>query len=599
MMTHSSPACDSLPNDSSMTRRHTLLLPAAAFAQDADPRNLTSGTVIPDEGYADQPYVTIMPNGHWVACTTTGKGVEGEGGQHVIVNISRDKGETWSAPIDVEPANGPEASWAVPILTSYGRLYIFYTYNRDNIRRIPRTENEYTAKRVDTLGAWCFKYSDDGGLTWSRERYEIPLRPWIYDNDNNFDGRQRFFWSVCKPLLHNGSAYIGFARISRWGMPGVLVRSRGFLVRSANILTERDASKIQWTELPDSPEGLRAPKGSIAEETNLTALSDGTLYAVYRTIDGYLCAATSKDQGKTFTPPAYATYSPNGRRIKNPRAFSFVRKFSNGKYLLWFHFNGGEAAHARERWDYYRDRNPGWICGGIERGGTIHWSEPEILLYDDDPAMRFSYPDFIEDQVNGETRYWITETNKEIARCHKLDANLLEGLWNQHGNRTRARQGLLLAQPSPGPFQLPALATSPGFTLDFHLFLKELTPGQLLIDSPALTVKTGNRFNLEVTLSQGQQSAQWESDYGTFPGTLKTNTRQHVAITFDGGPKLILFTIDGIVNDGGPTRQFGWGRFPTHLVTSPCQARSQVENMHLYNRPLRTSETVGNFRASS
>jgi hypothetical protein len=580
---------------SSLTRRHALLLPTLAFAQ-TDPRNLTTGTVIPDEGYSDQPYVTIMPNGHWVACTTTGKGVEGDGGQHVIVNISTDQGRSWSAPIDVEPATGPEASWAVPILTNYGRLYVFYTYNRDNIRRIPRTENEYTARRVDTLGIWAFKYSDDNGRTWSKDRFEIPLRPWTYDNDNNFDGKQRFFWSVCKPLLHNGAAYIGFARISRWGMPGVLVRSRGFLVRSDNILTERNPSKIRWTELPDSPEGLRAPKGPISEETNLVALSDNSLYAVYRTIDGYLCAATSKDRGRTFTPPAYATYSPQGRPIKNPRAFAFVRKFSNGKYLLWFHFNGGEAVHARERWDYYRDRNPGWVSGGIEQNGTIHWSEPEILLFDDDPAMRFSYPDFIEDRINGQTQYWITETNKEVARCHQLDKTLLEALWTQHTNRQRTPSQT--HQHQPGNFTLPALNTQPGFTIDFRINLKELTPGQVLIESPHLKITVANRFNLQAAYTDGTSTATWESDYGTFPGTLRTNTDHHVAITFDGGPKLILFVIDGIVNDGGPTRQFGWGRFPTHCKTSAVPAISNVRDLHIYTRPLRNSEAIGNSRST-
>ena len=27
-----------------------------------------------------------------------------------------------------------------------------------------------------------------------------------------------------------------------------------------------------------------------------------------------------------------------------------------------------------------------FVLGGIERNGLIHWSQPEILLYDEDPA---------------------------------------------------------------------------------------------------------------------------------------------------------------------------------------------------------------------
>lgn len=564
-----------------MRRRHLITLPLTAFAQDW--RNLKQGAVIPDEGYADQPYVVQLPDRSWFACTTTSPGEEGAGGQHVIGSISRDQGRTWSDPIDIEPGNGPEASWAVPLVTAYGRLYVFYTYNRDNVREIPRTENRYTARRVDTLGYWTFRYSDDGGRTWSQDRFEIPLRPWVYDQDNNFDGKVRFFWSVCKPLVDRGQVFIGFARISRWGMPGVLVRSRGFLVRSDNILTERDPRRIRWVELPKDQEGLRAPKGPIAEETNLVGLSDGSLYALYRTTDGYLCAATSRDRGVTFTPPAYATYRRGGRPIKNPRAFAFARRFSNGKYLLWYHNNGGEAVHAIPRWDYYQDRNPGWVCGGHEEDGMIHWSEPEILLYDDDPKMRFSYPDFIEE----DGKYWITATNKEIARCHAIDRTLLEGLWSQAGNRQRA--GGFQTQPG-------VLKPEPGFALDFRIQLQELTSDQRLIEAPGFTLKTGPRFNLIVQM----HDAQWESDYGTHAGTLRTETDHHIGLIADGGPRLLLWLVDGLLNDGGATRQFGWGRYAAGLAAvdlSKARVHPAIRQLHCYSRPLRVSEMVGNSRA--
>jgi hypothetical protein len=97
-----------------------------------------------------------------------------------------------------------------------------------------------------------------------------------------------------------------------------------------------------------------------------------------------------------------STYSPGGRRIKHPRAANFVRKFSNGKHLLWFHNHGGEAVHFLEKWSYYDRRNPGWILGGVEKNGHIHWSQPEILLYDLEPATKISYSGFVE--AHGEFR---------------------------------------------------------------------------------------------------------------------------------------------------------------------------------------------------
>ena len=60
------------------------------------------------------------------------------------------------------------------------------------------------------------------------------------------------------------------------------------------MLTEKDPRKLRGKILPESDEGLRAPKGPIAEEVNLVSMNDGMLYATYRTIDGYLCHAYSQ-----------------------------------------------------------------------------------------------------------------------------------------------------------------------------------------------------------------------------------------------------------------------------------------------------------------
>jgi hypothetical protein len=361
--------------------------------------------------------------------------------------------------------------------------------------------------------------------------------------------------------------------------------------------------------LPDSDEGLRAPKGPIAEETNVTYLSDGSLYAVYRTIDGFLCHAYSKDNGRTWTAPEYATYAPGARRIKNPRAFSFVRRFSNGKYLLWFHNNGGDAAHTKE-WasgasgGYYFNRNPGWVAGGVERNGRIHWSEPEILLYDDDPAVRMSYPDFIE--TDG--RYFITETQKSVARIHELDRTLLEAMWGQFERKEVVRTGLAAESAGSGEIAVPELPER-GFALDFDLKVSELTPGQTLFEARDsagrhIALVTGNHFNLRLTLTDGGSTSAWWSDYGTGPGTLRVDAWQHVSVIVDGGPRLICYVVDGVLNDGGAVRQFGWGRYAKEWKgfgggrgSVASSVLGSVRNFRIYARPLRVSEAVSNYRA--
>jgi hypothetical protein len=70
-----------------------------------------------------------------------GAGREGQAGQHVVTVRSTDMGQTWSAPVDVEPSDGPEASYAVLLevpqgYPNTGRVYVFYNHNTDNIRQV-------------------------------------------------------------------------------------------------------------------------------------------------------------------------------------------------------------------------------------------------------------------------------------------------------------------------------------------------------------------------------------------------------------------------------------------------------------------------------
>jgi hypothetical protein len=500
----------------------------------------------------------------------------------------------------------------MPLKVPGGRVYVVYTYNASNLRVVPSGNSESTNRRVDTLGKYCFKYSDDGGRTWSRERFEIPMRKMRLDRENNTSGETLFFWGVGKPIAVGDGAIFGFAKVGKWGTPGTMVRSQGAFLRSDNILHERDPARIRWELLPDGDEGLRAPKGPVSDEANLVALADGTLYATYRTIDGYPCHAYSRDGGHTWTPPAYATYTPGSRRIKHPRAANFVRKFANGKFIYWFHDHGGELFHAGAV-NHYLGRNPAWLCGGVERDGSIHWSEPEILLYDDDPATRISYPDFIEDGG----RYFATETQKSLARVHEIDRTLLEGLWTQAERRGVTRDGLALevtgdpiaAGAAVDMPKLADLGSRRGFTIDLHVRFDELTDGQTILDTrdssgKGIRLATSERSTLRLTLNDGRREASWDSDPGTGPGTLKVGTWQHVAVIVEGGPKILAFVVDGVLNDGGALREYGWGRFPRDLGEVNGIGRAplaptllgQLRGFRLYDRALRVTEAVGNSR---
>ena len=609
-----------------------------------DGRHLETGTEIPSEGYCDEPYVVVNADGSWTCTMTTGRGIEGEGGQHVVSYRSPNQGQTWEGPFDIDPASGPEASWVMPLtVPGTGRIYAFYTYNRDNLREVKTVDGGVYA-RVDSLGVYAYKFSDDNGRTWSRDRFEIPMRLFECDRQNAYGGKVLFFWGVGKPFVHHGAAYVVASKVGGFG-EGFFVHNEGVLFRSPNLLTESDPTRHVWETLPDGDVGLRTPAGGgpIAGEFNVTPLSDGGLYGTYRTIDGWACHAYSRDDGHTWEHE-YMTYTPGGRRVKNPRAANFVRRFSNGKYLYWFHFHGGEVlarAPNLRSWVGYEHRNPVWLCGGIERDGRIHWSQPEIALYDDNPGVRISYPDFIEQ----DGRIWLTETQKTIARVHELDTQLLAALWADPSEARPTRDGLLLehtdgkgsirmpdlptlhnrgggrVDPSTGatlPGQACAIAPRGGMTLELLVNFRSLKPWQVVFDSRdvegrGILLQLTDRGTLKLSLAghtYGEPGGRWscglcESAWETDGGLLKAGTLHHVVFIVDGGPKTISVLVDGELCDGGHDRQYGWGRFNPHLRDANGATTGVVAGgldgdlplFRIYGRPLLAAELAASRRA--
>jgi hypothetical protein len=227
--------------------RFCLLLAACCCAFAADRRHIVNGLEIPNEGYADQPYIVKTDDGAWLCVITTGTGREGEGGQHVISMRSTDRGETWSKPVDVEPSNGPEASYAVMLKVPSGRVYVFYNHNTDNVRQAIADNPPYKTgfvTRVDSLGHFVFKYSDDGGRSWSAKRYDVPMRDFEIDRKNPYKGKLKFFWTVGRAFSHKGSGYVPLHKVGGFG-EGFFTSSEGVLLRSDNILRERDPDKIR------------------------------------------------------------------------------------------------------------------------------------------------------------------------------------------------------------------------------------------------------------------------------------------------------------------------------------------------------------------
>jgi hypothetical protein len=602
-----------------------------------DRRNIVYGYEIPTETYSDQPKIVKADDGAWVCCLTTGSGREGASGQHVIVCRSVDRGATWSEPVAVEPPDGPEASYAALLKADNGRIYCFYNHNTDDIRKVKVdafgtpavTDSGYPdgyCRRVDSLGHFVFKYSDDHGKSWSPERYEIPIRETEMDRTNVYGGAVKFFWNVSRPFTYAGSAYVPLHKVGGFG-PGFFVRNEGVLLESDNLLAEPDPTRIRWTTLPDGEIGLRAPEGGgpISSEHSFVVLSDGSFYSIYRTVDGYPACSYSRDGGHTWSAPQYATFA-HGRRIKNPRAANFAWRCENGRYLYWFHNHGGPVVRARGRTDSaypYQHRNPVWLSAGTEADGpdgrVILWSEPEVVLYDDDPLVRMSYPDLVEE----EGRYYLAETQKDVARVHPIDPAFLKALFTQQSAATVCRDELVLELPwTEGGvvYEVEAPELAPfvvrdadrqdyggkrlrsGFTLELWADTDVYAPGTLLVstrtdDGCGMLLEKTRDQGLQLTLSDGQTENRLRSDSNALSG----RGPHHVTVIVDGGPSILFFVIDGRMNDGAEARQFGWQRMSPHLQSpngaESLQVGAPVHALRVYGRALLVSEAVGNFRA--
>jgi hypothetical protein len=586
-----------------------------------DWRNIREGQEIPTETYSDQPYVVKTADGAWLCIMTTGAGREGEPGQHVVTMRSLDRGQTWLDLTAVEPSDGPESSYAVLLATPAGRIFCFYNHNTDNTRQVRADMAVYPdgyCRRVDSQGHFVFKYSDDHGKSWSAKRYDIPMRLMDIDRKNPYEGEILFFWNVGKAFYHGSDAFVPLHKVGGFGH-GFFTRSEGVLLKSSNLLSEPDPEKITWETLPNGDFGLTAPPGGglIAEEQSFSVLSDGSFYCVYRTIDGHPACAYSRDGGHTWSQPKYQQYA-DGRLMKHPRAANFAWRCLNGKYLYWYHNHGG---------NWYEDRNPVWLACGREadggQGKVIEWSEPEIVLYDDDPWIRMSYPDLIEEDGD----LYLSETQKDKARVHRIDPDWLQRLLNQFECSCETTRSRILdlsdaEAPLPARIEMPQLPvfvirdqeqpdyrsrhTRTGFCIELWLNLDDPCLPRVLADNrgadgKGFCLQTTPDGTIEILLNDGRTENRWASDRNL----LQAQKTHHVVMTVDSGPCIITFVIDGILCDGGSQRQFGWGRFSPNLrdvngekiLYLSVAPGVRIQTLRLYDTPLSTSEAIGNYRA--
>jgi PKD repeat protein len=595
---------------------------ASELSAQTDWRDLQNGFQTPNKNYADQPYFVVLEDGRWLLTVTTGPGEEGSDGQHVVSTTSADKGQTWTNLVDIE-ASGSElpapdtnilSSWVAPCQSgyrapgaSYNRVYAIYTWGDPYV-------TSPAVPRRDTHGPFAFRYTDDGGTTWSA-RHIIPYTHTNKDRFNIFSGVTPAGWNVDKPLRLNGKMYFAFTKLSApFSAPGGVQEGEGYIYRCDNIDTEGDPTALDWKMLPGTVKpnnsvdtaavGIRDPAwAGEQEEFDLQDLSSGALLLTYRTTKGWIGESISTDEGQTWSAPVQRRFHPNGRVVRHPRANCKVWPLNSGKYLMWHHHNGGT--------DFGR-RNPVFVSIGTRAGNSINWGEPEVLLYHRDKTKRISYPDMME--VGG-TMY-VSETEKGVSRVHPIDAGFLAILDTQPSRSSKTTAGLKLEQTGSlsGSYSMPTLPdltgyAPKGFTIETRFQTSNLNAGQTVFDTFSggrgvrMTVNTLGA--VDFTMSDGTRSVTLRSD----TGTVVAGQPAHISVHIDAPAKLITIVADGRVGDGtnhntgGSDRIFGWVHFQDaftsvnggNIVVGSGLAGA-VDLLRVYDRTLMHTEAVANWR---
>ncbi len=262
--------------------------------------------------YDDHFQVFDKPNGKLFAvwCQAT---CEGALDQHVAFSRSFDKGKTWTPPrvlagnrtVAEGVANGGAiASWAFPLVSKSGRIYMLY--------------NQYIPGKVSThrqhTGIMLGIYSDDDGETWSKPE-EITMPRSINDPPDASIPPEWVVWQ--KPLRQgkNGNYIVG---VSRYAHPSRHDKYRTVteFLHFDNVDKDPPIKDLVVRWVHTNEQALHI--GVHCEEPAIVKLPDGRLFCVMRTGVGSPCWTQSKDAGETWSEPKPLLMKDGGEPIPHP-----------------------------------------------------------------------------------------------------------------------------------------------------------------------------------------------------------------------------------------------------------------------------------------
>ncbi|MFP4249808.1 MAG: exo-alpha-sialidase [Armatimonadota bacterium] len=380
--------------------------------------------------------VREAPDGDLMAVWTQSS-YEGGGDHRIIFARSFDDGRAWTEPRIIAGPTAPDddtlmASWAFPITSSSGRIYVIW--------------NQYQGVDdvVDQLtGTMDCRYSDDLGETWS-EPQTVPMPRSAYDHPDPSVGSNWIVWQL--PIRDLAGRW--FTGFSRWVSKAVRTEPRGpgwsaaetvvQFMRFLNVDDDPEPEDLQIEWSPDD-EALRVPHYdqpslSVAQEPSLVRLPDDRLFCTMRTQSGYIWYVTSNDDGRSWCNPRPLLRRDHGLPIEQPLCCCPIYELADGRYVLLHHNNDGHFEGA-SRENQRTNRRPAFIALGEFREGAdqpVWFSESKQLMDNDGvgigPLGRVDigvYPSFTTH--TGENILWHPD-RKFFLVGKRITDEFLEGL---------------------------------------------------------------------------------------------------------------------------------------------------------------------------
>lgn len=309
-----------------------------------------------------------------------------KGGQahRILFTRSTDGGRTWAPPrLIAGSADGSRpdgsASWAFPVLTARGRLYVFWiAYTREGM--IPYHS-----------GPMLGIFSDDLGRTWSEPQH-VPL--WKSSPFDDPAGKVPPSWVVWQVphLDRRGRPYVGFQHPVNKGIAAGADQADSVnavveFMRFENIDAHPEPRAAALTFHAFGEKALRAPKRHaphlpLLQEPAIVRLPDGSLFCAMRSDTGYIWFSTSRDDGERWATPRPLLRRDHGEPILSPLNSTPIHQLSDGRYAL-MHTNHPGTAPADRPGFLLRPRYPWHLALGEFRSGAdqpLWFSESKVFL---------------------------------------------------------------------------------------------------------------------------------------------------------------------------------------------------------------------------